>query len=336
MQLDFHYYVIYHLSELAGLSATEALRVAYASQYVDDSTESEPIEPIPNQKFDTVRTAHYDLGAFDWDVQKKIYMPFHFLPSQIRWTNPDRFSYVTEPASMKMNDLSAQLVENALSEPVPHLRFIRMGIALHTVADTFSHFGFSGRHAEENDVVKIWLSKKDGSWDFKLFHYVGDVFLPQIGHIEAYDYPDLPFLTWRYTNHKKKTRMRDNTLYCLKGADLIYQYLKKMKNGNGQKSDLEDDFPKEYRKIKSLLGEPGSNASRCNRWLKYTGAHCYDRIKWRQEALVGDFEWDDMSQGQRKYHLRTIRGKDGFDTTDWANFHRAAHIQRSQVLAWLN
>lgn len=161
MQLDYHYHVIYHLAELAGFKASEAGTIAYASQYVDDSTESEPIEPFPDQQFDTVRTAHYNLGAFDWNIQKKIYMPFHFLPPRIRWTNPKAFSYVTRPASPKMND-------------------------------------------------------------------------------------------------------------------------------------------------------------------------------WRNEALEGNVQWDDMSEGRRKYQMEAIKGKNGFDASNWAYFHRAAHLQRSQVLAWLN
>ncbi|RJQ72298.1 MAG: hypothetical protein C4519_18600 [Desulfobacteraceae bacterium] len=336
MQLDYHYYVVYHLSELAGLTAAEAETVAYASQYVDDSTESEPIEPFPNQHFDTARTAHYNLGAFDWDVQKKIYMPFHFLPSQIRWINPGRFSYVTAPASMKMNDLPAKLVDLALAEEVAQLKLVRLGVALHTIADTFSHFGFSGRHADENDVGKIWLAEKDGGWDFQFFQTVCDVFVPQIGHVEAFEYPDLPYLTWRYNDQHKKQRTRNNTEYCLQGAQLIYKFLKKMKGGNGQTADLELDYPKEYQKIETLFCKPGSAESRCGRWQKHTGAPCYDKLKWREEALVGDVEWDDMSQGQRKYHVKAVRGRAGFDLTHWACFHRAAHLQRSMVLGWLN
>jgi hypothetical protein len=336
MQLDYHYYVVYHLSVLAGLTPEEAETVAYASQYVDDATESEPVEPFPNQKFDTARTAHYNLGAFDWDVQKKIYMPFHFLPSRIRWVDPGRFSYVTAPASMQKDDLSAKLVESALAEPVAQLRLIRMGVALHTVADTFSHFGFSGRHAEENDVCKIWVAKNGGGWEFKFLHTFGDIFVPQIGHVEAFDYPDLPFLSWRYSDGLKKSRTRDNSTHCLKGAQLIYQHLVTLKNGAGHNADLERDHPKAYRKIGANFCQPGDEACRCGRWQKHTAAPPYDKFKWRREALIGDVEWDDMSQGQRKYHVKAIRGKADFDITNWAYFHRAAHMQRSQVLAWLN
>ncbi len=336
MQLDFHYYVIYHLAELAGLSAAEAETVAYASQYVDAATESEPIEPFENQHFDTVRTAHYDLGAFGWNVQKKIYMPFHFLPARIRWAEPGRFSYVTTPASMKEDDLAARLVDLALAETDPQFKLVRLGVALHTVADTFSHFGFSGRHNAENDVGKIWQEKKGGGWKPQYFHTFADIFVPQIGHVEAFDYPDLPFQTWRYRNHLNKLTKRDNRSYCLDGVRLIYNCMKKLNGGEEQPADLEADFPKEYGMIWKLFGQSGNTETRCKRWIKHTGAPVYDKLKWRKEALSGDTAWDDMSQGQRKYRLQKVRGKPGFDNSRWAYFHRAAHLQRSQVLAWLN
>lgn len=334
MQLDYHYYVVFHLSELAGFSASEAETIAYASQYVDDATESEPIEPFPNQLFDTVRTAHYNLGAFNWDIQKKIYIPFHFLPKQIRWNDPYRFTYVTSQASME--DLATKLVDLALMEPLPQFRLIRLGIALHAVADTFSHCGFSGRHNEENDVGKVWLSNKDGSWDLQILKPIADIFFPQIGHVEAFDYPDLPYLTWRYNNHQKKPIVRNNSELCLQGASLIYKHLRKCKEPDVTESDLKTDYPGEYQKIEKLFLSSGSQEARCNRWLKYTGAPSYDKYKWRSDALHGDVEWDDMSQGRRKYHVTALRGVDDFDTQNWAFFHRAAHVQRSLVLTWLN
>ena len=336
MQLDYHYHVIYHLAELAGLKASEAGTIAYASQYVDDSTESEPVEPFPDQQFDTVRTAHYNLGAFDWNIQKKIYMPFHFLPARIRWNNPKAFSYVTRPASPKMNDLSAKLVETALAEPNFRFRLVRMGVALHTVADTFAHFGFSGRRHRENTVGKIWVQNDQGAWDYKYFQTIGDIFLPKIGHVEAYSYPDLPYETWRYTNVHRRKKTRKNLEHSLDGVRLIYRFLRMINDGNGKTADLETDYPTEYRKIALLLEKSGSIGERSGRWAKHTGAPSYSRLTWRNEALQGNVQWDDMSERRRKYQMEAIKGKSGFDASNWAYFHRAAHLQRSQVLAWLN
>lgn len=61
MELDYHYYAVYQLAKLAGFNLVNAKKIAYASQYVDDSTESDPVEPFSDQHFDTARTAHYGL-----------------------------------------------------------------------------------------------------------------------------------------------------------------------------------------------------------------------------------------------------------------------------------
>ena len=40
MQIDFHHGVIYLLSRIAGFNAEQSSKIAYASQYVDDATNS--------------------------------------------------------------------------------------------------------------------------------------------------------------------------------------------------------------------------------------------------------------------------------------------------------
>jgi hypothetical protein len=337
MQLDYHYYVIFQLAKLAGFDDVDSSTIAYASQYVDDSTESEPIEPFPDQHFDTVRTAHYNLEAFNWNVQKKIYMPFHFLPAKIRWKSPKDFTYVTKPASLNKEELPARLVKDAISEENHRFRLIRLGVALHTVADTFSHFGFSGRHNDENNVGRIWHKKKEGGCELQKFKsFIGDIFVPRIGHVEAFEYPDQPFLEWRYTNNKKQQRTRDNLKYSIKGVKLIYHFLKLAKYPLTKSVDLEREHSVAFRKIKSLLKSKGSLYKRCDMWKNYTGAPEYKKTKWRQDALKGDVEWDDMSPNDLKYHTKKLKGKAGFDTSKWAYFHRAAFKQRSLVIGWLN
>ena len=337
MQLDYHYYAIFQLAKIAGFNTADSETIAFASQYVDDSTESEPIEPFPDQHFDTVRTAHYNLKAFNWNVQKKIYMPFHFLPLKIRWISPQDFSYLTKPASGDDSELPTMLINDAVAEKNRTLKLIRLGVALHTVADTFSHFGFSGRHHDENNVGRIWHAKKSGGWQLQMLtSYIADLFVPRIGHVEAFEFPDQPFLKWRYTNNAGRKKPRDNLKFSLQGAKLIYNFLKVAKDPSAGPSDLEQDHPKDFKKIRSLFQKRGDLDSRCSQWKKYTGASEYNKTKWRQKALKGDIEWDDMSPSEIKIHNRKLKGKSGFDSSKWAYFHRAAFKQRSMVVGWLN
>jgi len=338
MQLDYHYYAIFQLSKLSGFNTGDSEIIAFASQYVDDSTESEPIEPFPDQHFDTIRTAHYNLGAFDWGVQKKIYMPFHFLPTTIRWSSPGNFSYCTKQAQ-EDNDalLSNMLIDDALRETNRRFRLIRLGAAIHTIADTFAHFGFSGRHHDENNVGKIWYAKRDGGWKLKPFEsYIADMFVPRIGHVEASSFPDYPYLKWRYTNGDGSRTTRDNLTFSLNGVNYIYKKLRAATTPAAPSAELAQDHPEDYREIKSLLQQRGDLENRIRGWKNYANAPEYNKTKWRKAALIGDVEWDDMSPSERKIHTRRLKGKANFDNSKWAYFHRAALKQRSLVLGWIN
>ncbi len=337
MEQDFHYYTIYHLSVLAGFSKFDAQTIAYASQYVDDATESEPIRPFEDQYFDTARTAHYNLEGFTWNVQKKIYIPFHFLPAIIRWQSPEKFFYVTQPATGDKTELATRLVDDAVTEPNRRFRLIRTGVALHTVADTFSHFGFSGRQHDENNVGTIWFKEKN-KWDAHFFETHADLFVPRIGHLEAFTFPDQPWHHWRYEDNNGNLILRDNTNWCLKGAELIYQFLAttKAKSSAGQPKNLACDFPEDYKLMTDLFSNKGSLEKRCRRWQKYTGAPDYNKHQWRKQALKGNVDWDTMSRSKFRNHAGRLTGKKGFETSKWAFFHRAAFKQRSLVLGWLN
>jgi len=338
MQEDFHYYAVFQLAKLAGFSPGDSETIAYASQYVDDSTESEPIEPFPDQHFDTVRTAHYNLGAFGWNVQKKVYMPFHFLPTTIRWQSPKTFSYRTEPAREDdTSQLAAMLFDEALREADKNFRLIRMGVAVHTIADTFAHFGFSGRHHDENNVGKIWHTKSDGGWKLKPFDsFVTDVFVPRIGHVEASAYPDHPYLKWRYTDGNGRRKTRNNLAYTLKALQYLFKKLQTARFPESRASNLDQKHTADFNKMRSLFSLKGRLEKRIRRWRNYTHANTYKKTTWRKAALTGNVAWDDMSPSERKSHTKHLRGKAGFDTSKWAYFHRAALKQRSLVLGWIN
>ena len=182
MQKDFHYYCIGVLSKAAGFKSKDALTIAYASQYVDNSTESEPLQ-LGHHIFDTIRTAHFGLKAYDWSVQKRIYIPFHFIPSKPIRSDSD--TYITEPNS----SFAKSIFNEACNENQEALRLYRIGISLHTFADTWAHKGFSGREHKENNVESIH-QYKGSKWKRLLWDNFYLDLLPQIGHAEAGYHPD--------------------------------------------------------------------------------------------------------------------------------------------------
>lgn len=144
MEKDFHYYCIAVLAKAAGFSDQDALTIGYASQHVDDAAESETIN-VGHILFDPVRTSYFGLHSYDWSVQKRVYIPFHFLPPK-RMTEPED-PFVTTPGG----DFPMRLLEMTRVTPDRLQRLCRIGVALHSYADTWAHHGFSGREHEEND-----------------------------------------------------------------------------------------------------------------------------------------------------------------------------------------
>ena len=154
MQLDFHFYCTAVLARAAGFSSREALLIGYCAQYVDDATESETIHiqvasGQPAFPFEPTCTSYnfldptQGLGSITWAAQKRIFIPFHFIPPHpLDLTTPNLpFSYITEPHS----PFAEFLLNEAARDKHPVRRLCRIGIALHTYADTWAHRGFTGK-----------------------------------------------------------------------------------------------------------------------------------------------------------------------------------------------
>jgi len=371
MQLDFHYYCIAVLARAAGFNGADALAIAYASQYVDDSTESEQI-PLKGEgvSFDPVRTAYAGLkivGAVAWSAQKRVYIPFHFIPPRpFRPEAGERFSFMTRPAVGGAGagpTFAEMLLAEAAREPLENhrRRLCRIGIALHTFADTWAHQGFSGRHnGEENDVENIHVfDPETGEWKHLVIENVVLDVLPQIGHAEAGPFPDLPFLRWRYdTRHSPPPVERDNTEIFLEAARAIYQALLEM-----DKRDPVEPIPWEELApaVAELLGAPSPLPQiieqmalpaekrrgamhldeRCRRWQERFDhlfrpyppgdRYGYDRRRWRDEALEGNTDWDGWDQ-RMWAQVAPMGTRPDFWDSFWVHFHRAALRQRHFVL----
>ena len=331
MQKDFHYHCVGVITKAAGFSSPDALTIAYASQYVDDSTESEPIRD-GDLIFDPVRTAHLGLKAYEWPIQKKVYIPFHFIPPEPMWSPGDTFATIPDSRFARM------ILEDAGKEQHEPLRLYRIGVALHTFADTWSHQGFSGREHKENDVESI-EHREGKKWKHLLLENIYLDVLPQIGHTEADYFPDQPFLRWRYT--KKETNEvieRNNTKDFLKAAKTIYDQMFEVE---WSKSETPIPWKQIEPGIQELLAYREKDVEiRCERWReRFQGMFEpskfeYDKLAWRNEALEPRHEagtnWDDFKPSD--FERLKFRMKPGFYDSRWVHFHRAALRQRHFVL----
>lgn len=323
MQKDFHYYCIAVLAKAAGFSSREALIIGYASQYVDDATENKPITLVDEHsgfehKFDPVRTQYTKgLKVNDWSVHKTIYLPFHFLPP-LPIQYPDLgcyldfvqgpFDFVTQPDS----PFALMLLKEAGKEKNERRRLCRIGIALHTYADTWSHQRFSGRESRDENLVEDpdyfdgneW--KRDHLLDGTIERFIS-LLADNTGHAEAGFLPDISFLRWSYKNAQDRRIDRRNHDEFLEAARRIHEELCKI---NTRPKDLILPWEKIKSRISDCLYERGSIGESISAWDLYTklqksliersrkwqqtfknlfdapGRYVYDHEEWRRIALA--------------------------------------------------
>ena len=275
MKKDFHYSVIKILAIKAGFRESEAQKIAYASQYVDDATVYNPVRIFnppdfifgharfdpEKSEFDPICTAHKLFGfmtGLDRDVQKKVYVSFHFIPRE----NLNHIEalkqkhYVTEANGALANSLMVTAVDELKDADRSRRaqKLIKLGLTIHSYADTWSHQGFSGIHSPYNDVNDLQC-KSGGRWQSKSYWY-----RPDIGHAEVDDFPDVANIAWKYTydetpNTAGAKLNRKNPEIFRDAAENIFRYLcdaGSTHNGeevwDGFKEDLADCFahPNKY------------------------------------------------------------------------------------------
>lgn len=356
MQKDFHFYVIGMLAKHAGHSDDEAIVIATASQYVDNATESFSILFDDGKIVETTMTAHYHIRSFGSGVQKKVFMCFHFPPEgQTILNDKPVFSFNTEENSKIINELLKRIVtdkaQGAYNDLIGNngipFYFYRLGIAMHTLADSWSHTSFTGRHNNENDVGKIWF-KKGSKWERQ---YINDWkwdAAPAIGHAECGNYPDQPFRQMQYELYdigynKYKKLQRVNPTLFKNAAKKCLEWLNKFKDDTGNGSTLWDENRPAMKCLDLLIKMKEENEQDRIRTLKANNVfndnfrdlfkknNDYDPKRWREEAVIPKELNDPWGEFKRRDLLHAVP-KHEFEKSNFRLFHKAAKLQRSFVL----
>jgi hypothetical protein len=245
MKIDFHFYLIYALATRCGFDRkldngkTESYIIAYASQYVDDNNGNQVIGPVERKAIPMSGAEATPTGAmfreisqyqsFPWEVriketgnvfrpvmtqtgslkpllpmfQRYLLVPFHFLPG-----DPVRIPEIRgrrNPWSVTAGSNNASwLLRDALESGDPY----RIGIALHTFVDTWSHQNFCGFRDDWNTVS-------------------GSIFVPDVGHAEVFEKPDILSETW--TDRRLGMEI-DNRNRAREALEAIFQWFSKYRN----------------------------------------------------------------------------------------------------------
>ncbi len=339
MQIDFHYYVIRILCEKAGFSPNESQIIAYSSQYVDDATEHLrfKIEGNPNlayprydgEYFDPICTAHKGLQFIEGIrdvIQKKIYIAFHFIPKKAYIGKGD-FNYLTHPGGIFAKSRVEKSLK-ALDDAEGDLRLqllIRLGIALHSFADTWAHQNFSGRHsARDNDISQIEIYE-DNEWKkIPTLSQLKYNLFPDIGHAEAFNYPDQSHLIWRYIKaHSKEKVTRNNVEIFIEAAKTIFQLLSANQNNKS--------WQKLKPRLKKCFELPTDSV---NAKIKYILEifpkinFYYDDHDWLNQAVHGNHKELKSSKNKPNKEIYKYRGD-----KKWFYFHMEAMRQRQAIIS---
>lgn len=331
---------------MAGFSVQDAQTVSYASQYADDATEHKKIRiaNIPDQRnyrdydgkyFDPVCTAHsgknWMSNLWKWakfylkpKVQRHVLMAFHYLPpnEKKRGGRLGDYKFITEknsPLARKLLNEAVKKIENSTPGSYEYeFALVKLGLALHTYADTWAHAGFSGRHSSiENDIKNIRTKENNKFKKIGVLKNIVSYAAPDVGHSEASGIPDASDISWKagYAAGKRKAINRNNTDEFMESSETIYKKLASLSPAPKQK------WNKISKKIALCLKkkETWQNAFPGIRFE-------YSRFTWREAALCGDtVDWDDFdcSDDFAKLDLKWS-GND----VKWFLFHKAALEQR--------
>ena len=323
MQRDFHYDAIAVLARWAGYSSSDALTIAYASQYVDDADDADPVL-VPGGNglfFDPTMTAYIGIESLTWSLQKRVYIPFHFLPP----SKPETLAGY-RVADLPPGPLAGFLLTQArrLAPPiiadVPYqdnsrrlARLVNLGINLHVFADQWSHAGFSGRSDLQDNGVEFVEGHVNSEALADLLCYVA----PAIGHAKLGRIPDDGAYTWSagletYPEEGERRWSRNNASWFCGAADSILRIL----TGGEQTLTPERgtillDFLQNHRSSEQFQD-------------LFDAPLVYDSKAWRYVALGAE----DLPAP----FYRSPGDSASFYKTPWVLWHQAALRHRNMVL----
>jgi len=348
MQIDFHHGTIYVLARIAGFSKEDSERLSYASQYVDDAVHGGLIHFENGALFKRSITAHkaLDMKNLDLSDNLDIWLPFHFLPGNVEDAAQSK-SFIHRLVAKPNSPVAQSMIDEAIRQADKPYGFHRFGLALHVYADTWAHQGFAGIIHEINEVEdpKELKSKKKVSWTRKILDSlragVNDIIddvAPPIGHGRACTLPDLPYISWSYTDGRGEKHSRDNGKCFREAAEHILEVMRRYlgadtrQASNALDTDNLDQIEHCFKSFKDEKGEDRHKAwleAISNGTFKVDGGPLQDKITYDAQ---GKDSWKYKALGRLNHNNSCYRYRDDFLTSDWKCFHDAAIAHRFYVL----
>lgn len=311
MDKEFHYDITFILSRKAGLSSEEAYTLSYASQYTDDNKYHYHVNRPDTKNFINSISQTIDITKPS-EKRQRIYPVFHFIPGGEEaedlcpLEHHDEKCLITIPNS----DNAQSMMKSALRSG----DLYRIGIAVHALADTWSHQNFIGSSSETNKGSGLDVA-------------------PNIGHADFFHKPDIIHKIWTDCRFGADHSRIDNNDRFLSAARQIFVYLYRFKHpgSDEDQANAQYDNLKLEHKLKSAMRKTFFSLHTRKARLKAYSDICpelgmtqfqYDEDAWRHSAIEKKkFELDIFD----RYWAR-----ESFETSHWYKFQMAV-IEHREV-----
>jgi len=324
MQADFHYYAIYAICRIAHINEDASKVIAYASQHTDDAKYDHPLHFKNGGRFEQEMSAHEFLSpeVFSEYTTYDLFLPFHFLPGFIGDTFQEKI------VCRKNSKLALEMLSNSIETLGKPFGLYRLGIILHTYADTWAHDGFSGIMSGLNDIYSLH-SESNNIFDEIKENYFN--FAPNLGHAQVAKYPDLPYQNWNYMDYNHKQVCCNNTLKYLDASKSIYIFLTE-----GLHDKLPEIFTHHEFKpwdnysglFKELFSYKGSMEDRIRYWESQFENNHFNFIT---SDFYNDREWFKQAVKVTKNSKDEYEWLPGFSNSDWKLFQDALIYQKFYI-----
>jgi len=345
MQIDGHHTMTYIAARLAGYGHRPASTIAYATQYVDDATNSGVIHFKNNAMYSRISSAHRMLDYRNSDelANHRVWVPFHFLPGNggaPAGENPNG-SFIRKLVCYPDSYVARDMLRACAGDHDKPYWLHRIGITMHVYADTWAHQGFAGVNHEINEVHEI--KSNDESFDRSFLDKIANFFLSEsfpLGHGAALSYPDQPSLIWEYTNGLNEKVERNNPEIFIDAVDKMCRAMQCFREKDlNMNLDSMPGIPEEdARTILSLIKsiKEKSGEDRHKKWIEAisNGNFSFGSVNIDYKAK-GKGSWKYKAIGQI---AASDTGREAFSyrksflSSDWKYFHDALQGHRFDVL----
>jgi hypothetical protein len=339
MQIDFHHAATYALARLAGFPARAADTIAHSAQLVDDAVDQGAIEFSNGAMYQLSCSAHrmLDYRNFEALADHLAWLPFHFLPGNggLPPGKDPEGTFVRKLVCLPDSPVARDMLRSVLGHKNRRNALHRLGIAMHTYADTWAHQGFVGVRHEINHATT--LTGADGKHDMgmmeRIKNYFVDVVLP-LGHGTVLGNPDRPYLVWGYTNGLGERVVRDNPKDFLSACDHMVAAMQRFLAGDAN-APVPGIGPRDRDVLDKLIRGITSEeeAERHAIWIKEIAAGVFsfgpETVRYIGE---GEGSWKHLALGTLEEPSAGYEYRPGFLVSDWKLFHDALNLQRLDIV----